>query len=131
MNQRTEGDQCTRYEPLGCYLDNPAQGIVYSCILFHTMHFEGVCDGGCSLPVADHRKPDHSHLQRYVAMNVSDCTSPKHSVDSFGLFTSLQCIFKFKWQLKAQGTDLVIIQVFFLLLFSFCICICCTKAGPA
>lgn len=38
------------------------------------------------------------------------------------IYLMLQCIFKFKWQLKAQGTDLIITQVFFPLLFSFCIC---------
>jgi len=31
----------------------------------------------------------------------------------------LQSIFKFKWQLKAQGTDLIIIQVFFSIAFLF------------
>lgn len=38
------------------------------------------------------------------------------------IYLMLQCIFKFKWQLKAQGADLIITQVFFPLLFSFCCC---------
>lgn len=38
------------------------------------------------------------------------------------IYLMLQCIFKFKWQLKAQGTDLIIIQVFFPSLFSFSVC---------